>query len=512
MAAPLKTIDDTSSIPLVKLSNIAIDKEAISLVPPQLIKQYLVLPVRIYAGAIVAAMADPLDRQAINDIRLVTGLDLIPMLANENELRAAIHQYTTFYFDPPLQNLLEDLDVGQFNIAENDQGFVSLENEAPIIKLVDYILAQAVNGNCSDIHIEPQELQTRVRFRIDGTLHELISLPKSYEGLIISRIKIIAGMDIAEKRVPQDGRFKKTFDGRDIDFRVSSLPVSYGEKLVLRILDKEQAINRIEQLGLTPDNQQKVQSLSQELYGMILITGPTGSGKTTTLYSILHEINSAAKNIITLEDPIEYSLPGVNQVQVNAKTGFSFANGLKSVLRQDPDVIMLGEIRDSETARLAVQAALTGHLILATLHAKSAAGAIARLLDMGVEHFLIASALSGIVAQRLVRKLCPWCRTEYLLDNETARTINSALVGQTFYQPGGCNMCRQLGYIGRIALHEVMEVDANLKRAIIKGQTGDEEITGIAIKRGFKSLFEDGIEKARVGLTSLEEVIKAVYI
>lgn len=512
MAVSDRIANKDLEITRVQLSNIAIDTEAVKLVSPHLIKRYLLLPLRLHAGAIVAAMAEPPERQVLDDIRLVTGLELIPVLADENELRAAIHQYTTFYFDPLMQRLLGDLDDSNLVAEEGDPGFINLDNEAPIVKLVNSILGQAVDGKCSDIHIEPQKQQTRVRFRIDGALHEIISLPKHYEAIVVSRIKVMAGMDIAEKRVPQEGRFKMVLAGREVDFRASSLPVAYGEKLVLRILNQEQVINRIEHLGLSSDNKKKIESISNELYGMVLIVGPTGSGKTTTLYSILNEINSADKNIITLEEPVEYSLPGINQVQVNAKTGLSFARGLRSALRQDPDVIMLGEIRDGETAKLAVQAALTGHLMLATLHANSAAGAVARLLDLDVENFLIASALSGVVAQRLVRRLCPWCRQRYILERDTAETIlKPALSGQVFYRAQGCNVCRQMGYSGRIALHEIVNVDSEFKKAIIKGRVGEEELNNIAINRGFKTLLEDGIEKAGAGLTSLEEVIKAVY-
>lgn len=510
----METLEYILGIPQVRISNIDIDPEAVKLVSPNIIEHYKLLPLCKDQGTITVAMADPLNQQAIDDTRMSSGLEVMPLIASVMELDIAIQQYMAFNPDPNMERL-----IGEFSKPRStdkkkrDFQLFSMDYDAPIIRMVNSILTQAVHGRCSDIHIEPQENSIRVRFRMDGELHEVMTLPISSEAAIISRIKIMAGMDIAEKRIPQDGRFRMEFDSREVDFRVSTLPAFYGEKMVLRILDRKNVITQVERLGLSYPNYRKLRFLSQRLFGMILITGPTGSGKTTTLYSMLSEINSDNKNIITLEDPVEYSLPGINQVQVNPKAGLSFAKGLRSALRQDPDVIMLGEIRDQETAKMAVQAALTGHLMISTLHTNSAAGALARLSDMGIENFLISSALSGVVAQRLVRKLCPNCRIKYILDTDTAIKLKQPdLAGQIFYRPGGCNMCRHLGYAGRLALHEILLAGSRIKTSIYIGNTAENTIQDIALEEGMITILQDGIAKAQDGLTSLEEVLKSVLL
>ncbi len=510
----METLEYILGIPQVRISNIDIDPEAVKLVSPNIIEHYKLLPLCKDQGTITVAMADPLNQQAIDDTRMSSGLEVMPLIASVMELDIAIQQYMAFNPDPNMERL-----IGEFSKPRStdnkkrDFQLFSMDYDAPIIRMVNSILTQAVHGRCSDIHIEPQENSIRVRFRMDGELHEVMTLPISSEAAIISRIKIMAGMDIAEKRIPQDGRFRMDFDSREVDFRVSTLPAFYGEKMVLRILDRKNVITQVERLGLSFPNYRKLRFLSQRLFGMILITGPTGSGKTTTLYSMLSEINSDNKNIITLEDPVEYSLPGINQVQVNPKAGLSFAKGLRSSLRQDPDVIMLGEIRDQETAKMAVQAALTGHLMISTLHTNSAAGALARLSDMGIENFLISSALSGVVAQRLVRKLCPNCRIKYILDKDTAIKLKQPdLAGQIFYRPGGCNMCRHLGYAGRLALHEILLAGSRIRTSIYIGNTAENTIQDIALEEGMITILQDGIAKAQDGLTSLEEVLKSVLL
>ncbi len=511
----METLEYMLGIPQVRISNIDIDPEAVKLIPPHIIKQYKLMPLCKRHGSITVAMADPLNQQAIDDTRMSSGLEVIPLIASVKELDIAIQQYIAFNPDPNMEKL-----IGEFNdkycsqkMQKRDLQLVKIDYDAPVIRMVNSILTKAVHGCCSDIHIEPQDTYTRVRFRMDGELYEVMTLPQSSEAAIISRIKIMSGMDIAEKRVPQDGRFRMEFDRREVDFRVSTLPAFYGEKIVLRILDRNNVITQIERLGLSRENRRKLLFLSHRLFGMILITGPTGSGKTTTLYSMLSEINSVNRNIVTLEEPVEYSLAGINQVQVNPKAGLSFARGLRSVLRQDPDVIMLGEIRDQETAKMAVQAALTGHLMLSTLHTNSAAGALARLSDMGIENFLISSALSGVVAQRLVRKLCPNCRIKYVLDKDTAiRLKQPELARHVFYRPGGCNMCRQSGYAGRLALHEILLTGSTIRTLLSCGSTSENTIQDIAIEEGMKTILEDGISKAQEGLTSLEEVLKSVIL
>lgn len=509
----IETLESLLGVPRVQVSTLEIDPEAVKMVSPHILKQYTLLPVRKHGSTITVVMADPLDQQALDDVRMACGLDVIPLLASEEDLKIAIRQYLAFKLDSSMETLLTELgQYGRVNRPRQDIHLVKTD-DAPIVKMVNAILNHAVQGRCSDIHIEPQENNTRVRFRLDGQLYQVLNLPQSSEMAIISRIKIMSGMDIAEKRLPQDGRFCIQVENREVDFRVSTLPAAYGEKVVLRILDRMTALTRLNQLGFTAGNMETLLSLVRRPSGMILLTGPTGSGKTSAMYSILAEINSMNKNITTLEDPVEYSLPGVNQVQINPRAGLNFATGLRSILRQDPDIIMVGEIRDEETARLAVQSSLTGHLILSTLHTRSAAGAIARLKDMGIQDFLISSAVSGVVAQRLVRSLCPNCREKYLMDAETARRLGSSeLSGKEFYRPKGCNMCRQLGYTGRIALQEVMVIGTKTRQMIARGETDEEQIYAAALREGMISIKEDGISKARQGLTSLEEVMKVILL
>ncbi|MGI6435091.1 MAG: GspE/PulE family protein [Syntrophomonadaceae bacterium] len=391
--------------------------------------------------------------------------------------------------------------------------FIALQNleDLNCIQLLDKILQEAVHHRVSDIHVECRENDVRLRFRIDGVMYPAATLANDIHPQLLSRIKILAGMDIAEKRLPQDGRFTYASRNGKVDCRVSTLPTIQGEKAVIRILDRAQAITELKQLGLSARNLHLLRCLSQRSHGLLLVTGPTGSGKTSTLYALLHHINTADRNIITLEDPVEYSLENINQVQINPKAGLRFASGLRSALRQDPDVIMVGEIRDEETAQLAVHAALTGHLVLSTLHTNSAAAAVARLLDMGCEPYLLASALSGIVAQRLVRLLCPLCRQDYIVgENETAWLKWPGVCGQPFYQPIGCSHCYGLGYKGRTAIQEVMAVGTRLKKAIYAGARSEEEMEDLAISNHMVPIKQDGIDKARQGFSSLEEVVRVI--
>jgi type IV pilus assembly protein PilB len=511
----METLEFMLGIPQIQISKMEIDPEAVKILPPRLIRQHKALPISRHKNSITIAMADPLNQQAIDDLRMASGLDVIPVLASERELDLAIRQYLAFRLDPGMEKILGELNQNSQvpGKVKKSSNLLKINDDAPVIRMVNSILVQAVRGRVSDIHIEPQEKETRVRFRIDGELYQVLSLPENTTPAIISRLKIMSGMDIAEKRIPQDGRFRMETENHEVDFRVSSLPANYGEKIALRILDRSNALNRIEHLGLSPDNQEKLIALSRRPYGMVLVTGPTGSGKTTTLYSVLEEINSIDKNIITLEDPIEYSLFGINQVQTNVKAGLTFASGLRSILRQDPDVIMVGEIRDEETARLAVQAALTGHLVFSTLHTNSAAGTIARLSDIGIEDFLLATSLAGIVSQRLVRRLCTKCRENYLLDEETAVRLGiPEQSNQEFFRSAGCNICRQLGYQGRMALHEIMVTGAASRDLIGHGELSEDRLEVAARQEGMTTMKEDGVAKARKGLTSLEEVMKVVLL
>ncbi|HZK44480.1 MAG TPA: ATPase, T2SS/T4P/T4SS family [Syntrophomonadaceae bacterium] len=509
----IEVLEITLGIPHVNLSKTNIDVDTINIIPAHLIRLHNILPIAKRDNTITLAMANPLNHRAIEDVRMASSLDVIPVIAGATELDNAIRQYLAFRVDPTVKKILGELRP-EINLSLSNQNIKDFKiDDAPMVRMVNSLIVQAVQGRCSDIHIEPQELETRVRFRVDGELFVVLTIPKQSTPALISRLKIMAGMDIAEKRVAQDGRFNMLVEDRYVDFRVSTLPTSFGEKVVMRILDRVHAITSINKLGLSNKNREQLLSLSHRPYGLVLIAGPTSSGKTTTLYSVLNEINFVTRNSLTIEDPIEYSIAGINQVQVNPKAGLNFANGLRAILRQDPDVIMVGEIRDLETAQLAVQAALTGHLVLSTLHTNGAAATIARLVNMGVESFLLRSALAGVVYQKLVRRLCISCRETYSLDEETAHKLGiPEESGQEFYQSLGCNNCRQLGYQGRIALHETLYLDQELKNLIGLNDYSEDTISRLAIKSGMITIKKDGIEKAKQGLTSLEEVMKAVLL
>lgn len=491
-----------------------IDAEAVKLLAPPIMRLNKVLPISHTRDTLILAMSDPMNQQVINDVRMATGLEVIPILAHDKEIDAAIHHFLSFRFGPDMEKILAEICPSgpQLKAREIESASINFDEDAPIIRMVNSLLIQAVQAGCSDLHLEAQEKQVRVRFRIDGELYDGLTLPIKSMPALVSRIKIMAGMDIAEKRIPQDGRFRMMIAGREIDFRVSTLPAYNGEKAVLRVLDSAQAQAQIDRLGFSSWNQERFLSLIRRPFGLVLVTGSTGSGKTTTLYSILSKITCAGKNIITLEDPIEYSLRGINQVQVNHKVGLTFAGGLGSILRQDPDIIMVGEIRDHETARLAVQAALTGHLVLSTLHTNSAVGTLARLADMGIEKFLLSTCLAGVISQRLVRRLCEHCLKQYILDRDMAVGMGrEEHAGEEFYQPSGCNMCRLSGYQGRIALQEIMVLGPQVRAAINRGADSDE-LQSAALAEGMVSIKNDGLAKAGQGLTSLEEVMKAVYL
>lgn len=395
----------------------------------------------------------------------------------------------------------------------DSKGYIALTslNRNNCIDMFDQILLQAIRHRASDIHVECRENDLRVRFRIDGMMYQVAELNHSVHPQLISRIKIVAGMDIAEKRLPQDGRFTFSSLNGKVDCRVSTLPAIQGEKAVIRVLDRNQAITEIGELGLSPKNFHLVTGLARRSHGLVLVTGPTGSGKTSTLYALLHSINTVHKNIVTLEDPVEYSLENINQVQINSKAGLRFASGLRSALRQDPDVIMVGEVRDEETAQLAVHAALTGHLVLSTLHTNSAAAAVTRLMDMGCAPYLLASALMGIVSQRLVRLLCPLCQQAYRLSSAEAAWLDRTdLNGASMYKPTGCSQCYSLGYMGRTAIQEVMVINAKLRKAIYSGSRSEQELECLAIDNHMVPIKQDGIEKAAQGLSSLEEILRVL--
>lgn len=492
--------------------NMDIQRETLELLPAQMIRSQKLLPLSRTKRSITLAMADPSNHQQIEGVRLITGLEVIPILVSAAEIETAIRNLFAYRLDPAMEKAVTEMEesLNKESSEEKDLRPKAIQDDAPIIRMVYLLLKQAVAAGSSDVHVEPQADVIRVRFRVDGELYPVLTLPKAVMPALVSRLKIMAGLDIAERRIPQDGRFQLNMDSKEVDFRISTLPTSQGEKAAIRVLDKANMITGLDGLGLSEANVKKLRSLWQRPSGLVLVTGSTGSGKTTTLYALLQVIDSSTRNIITLEDPVEYSLPGISQVQINPKAGMDFTTGLGSILRQDPDIIMVGEIRDQSTARLAVRAALTGHLVLSTLHTNSAAEAIARLVDMGIEPFLLASALNGVVAQRLLRRLCQNCRQPLMLEAHRATAIGIPEAGgTTFYTAPGCNMCRQMGYRGRIAVQEVMLAGPALRQAVYAGVNADQ-CQAAALLDGMITVREDALAKARQGQTSLEEVIKAV--
>ena len=452
---------------------------------------------------------DPLNFFAIVDVRLYTKMDVTPCLATSVDLERVIEKYYSTVLTQKALDEFSDSFIPVDDEIDTEQEMLEVAS-APIVKLINSIIEQAIRNKASDIHIEPSANDIRVRFRIDGDLQEIMVLPRNNLSPIVTRIKIIGKMDIAEKRIPQDGRVEMKFNDSEIDLRISSLPTVYGEKIVLRILDKTNFNFTKEGLGFSKDDLQKLNRMIGQPYGMILVTGPTGSGKSTTLYTVLRELNVASKNVITVEDPVEYKLKGINQVQVNTKAGLTFAAGLRSILRQDPDTIMIGEIRDAETAEIAVRAAITGHLVLSTLHTNDSPSTVARLIDMGLEPYLVSSALIGIISQRLVKVLCPKCKEEYEASESEKRLMGiDADKPVTLYKPVGCNACNN-GYRGRAAVHEVMLVNENIRRLINKGADTDE-LRKQALNDGMRTLLQSATDLALKGKTSFEEIMRAGY-
>jgi len=479
---------------------------AVSVVPKDLAERYTLMPITVdEQNRLVVAMADPQNVLALDDLGIITGYEIVPAISTKEDIVAAIEEYYK-----EARHVSEEEMDGDIS-GEGLDGLADIAEEAPIVKLVNYIITKAVTDRASDIHIEPQEKDLRVRFRIDGVLHEIMRSPKTTQASIISRFKIMAEMDIAESRKPQDGHTALTVNGHSLDFRVSTLPTVYGERVVLRILRKDSILLQLEDLGFLPTALDRFKGSFTKPYGAILVTGPTGSGKSTTLYAAINVLNSPNRHILTAEDPVEYRLPGVNQVQINAKAGLTFAGALRSFLRCTPDVILVGEIRDHETASIAVESALTGHLVLSTLHTNDAPSAITRLTEMGVEPFLIASAVDCILAQRLARRLCKDCKQEYkpkeqVLLDAGYRPDN---LPETIYQPEGCKRCGGTGYRGRLGVHEVMLVSEEIGKLTVEQATA-EEIKRVAIDQGMMTLRLDGLEKVRRGDTSIEEIVRVI--
>lgn len=472
-------------LPLIDLTNYLIEPEVIDLIPEDLARKHLLVPILKIGNSLTVAMVDPLDVFALDEVQMKTGFDIEPALATETAIKKAVEQH--YRAKGSMEEVIKSLDRQKLEIKTGQESEVKklqgIAEEPPVIKMVNLMIIEAVHEGASDIHIEPEENALKIRFRIDGLLHERTGPPHYLQSAIISRIKIMSDLDISERRVPQDGRIQMKMEGRDIDIRISCIPTIYGENVVLRLLDRSQVLLEPKQLGFSPSILEQYEKLIRCPHGIILVCGPTGSGKTTTLYASLNAINSEDKNIITIEDPIEYHLAGIRQMQVNSKVGLRFANSLSAVLRQDPDIIMVGEIRDVETAKAAVQAALTGHLVFSTLHTNDAPGAVTRLIDMEVEPFLITSSVIGVLSQRLVRTICKECN------------------GQ------GCKKCIQSGLKGRLGIFELMVPDERIRK-MINARASSDEIRKVAIEAGMQSLREDGQNKVNDGITTLEEVMR----
>ncbi len=511
----LRIFSEQFAIPIVDLNSEQIDANLLKSMPAKLIHKRAILPYRKEANKIIVAIADPFDMAGLDELRAITGLDIEPVLASEYDINLMIKRYLgigSVTIDEMLAEQQQDVQIID-SLDTEDKELLEQAQEATVIKLVNEILREAINDRASDIHIEPFEGDLKIRYRIDGVLHKanVPSQIRKFQAAIISRIKIMASLNIAEKRLPQDGGFKIRHEGREIDIRVSVIPSVYGEGVVLRILDKSSLLLNLQDLGMDEATYSRFETLIKRPHGIILVTGPTGSGKTTTLYAALNTIVSDSIKVITVEDPVEYRLAGVNQIQVHQQIGLTFATGLRSILRHDPDVIMIGEIRDLETAEAAIQASLTGHLVFSTLHTNDACSAPTRLIDMGIEPYLVASSLEGVMAQRLVRTICDNCKQQYTPDKDELPADFDLGETKTLYRGTGCRECKYTGLKGRIGIFELVLFSDKLRHKITQNASAAELIK-IAKKEGMKTLRQDGWDKVRAGLTTPEEVLRVTVI
>ena len=507
------TLATQMNIPYLNLNEIAITPEVLTTIPDGIVRSHNLLPVKLEGNRLQITMADPLDVFIIDEITFQTGYELEIGISPESQIEAAIKHY--YGNSESLQNAVDNLAAERKTEVTLDESFFTTfdlneeEQNVPIINLVNTIIQQAINDKASDIHIEPDEEVVRVRYRIDGILNELMKAPKTIQSELISRLKIMAQMDISEKRLPQDGRIKVKVQNKSIDLRVSSLPTVFGEKIVIRILDKSRLSLTLDQVGFDEDLLKLFKTLSSAPNGIVLMTGPTGSGKTSTLYAAINFVKSPEINITTVEDPVEYLIPSINQVQVRSEIGLTFARTLRSILRQDPNVILIGEIRDFETAQIAIESALTGHLVFSTLHTNDAASAVTRLIEMGVEPYLVASAVIGVGGQRLVRKICPSCRISYEPKDQEHIDIleENGFKDIKLYRGKGCLTCRKTGYAGRTAIHEIMTINDEIHGLILDSASA-RDIRQAAIKSGMRTMRVDGLQKAVKGVTTLREVLR----
>ncbi|MYL53345.1 type II secretion system protein GspE [Pontibacillus yanchengensis] len=486
----IEVLEFQLGIPHISLYQYPIDPSIINIVPKEFVQRNLVIPLNKEDNQLVVAMNDPMDYYTIDDLKISTGFQISPVIATKDEILQAINKHYN----------LKDEDLEEGNSDD--------PNDAPAIRLMNQLLQAGIQLKASDIHIDPQETKVFIRYRIDGILRTERTLPKSLQNSLIARIKIMANLNITETRLPQDGRIKTTIDRNPVDLRISTLPTVFGEKIVIRILDLGSALSKVGELGFNKINHKRFMNLIEQPSGLVLITGPTGSGKSSTLYASLNQLNTDDVNIITVEDPVEYQIEGINQVQVNSAVGLTFSKGLRSILRQDPNIVMVGEIRDSETAEIAIRASLTGHLVFSTLHTNSAIATIPRLFDMDVEPYLVVSSLSGIVAQRLVRKICRDCKTSYTPSDMEVQTMKKrGMKVDQLYKGKGCNSCQNTGYRGRLAIQEVLVIDDKIKTMMMNYESINE-IYHYAWKNGMIFLIDDGLLKAKQGLTSIEEVLR----
>jgi type IV pilus assembly protein PilB len=506
----VRALAEQVGLEFVDLTEYRIDAASAALMPEALCRRHRALPIGEEDGKLLVAMSDPANVYAMDDIRTITGRDVQPVVATSSDVEQAIAKYCG------MGEQVESLASEAAEAFEENVDLAEIEaaiEDAPIVKLVQAIMTQAAADRASDVHIEPTEKDVRIRFRVDGVLHDIMHSPKSIQNGLTSRLKVMADLNIAEKRVPQDGRMSMRVSNKVLDLRLATLPTVHGEKVVIRILDKSNAMLQLGELGFHHESYARYEDAFRRPYGAILVTGPTGSGKSTTLYATLNLLNKVDRHIVTVEDPVEYRLPGVNQMQVNPKAGLTFASALRSILRADPDIILIGEIRDRETAMIAVESALTGHLVLSTLHTNDASSAITRLTEMEVETFLVASALDCVVAQRLARKLCERCKTAYApehLELTEAGFPEWAIPEVTeLFHPVGCGSCANTGYRGRIGLYEVMPITEEIERLTVERASSDA-IRAVAIEQGMRLLRDDGLEKARTGQTSIEEIARVV--
>ncbi len=506
-------------MPPIDISRLKVDPDVVKIIPRDVAVNYQILPVSKIGESLTLAMADPLNIFAIDNVRALTGLEINPIISRSKDILQAIDHYYNEDAQEKFEKIIKDISdlenmelVREGSEIANDESIESLTDDAPTIRLTNAIIEQAINARASDIFIEPLEKALRIRYRVDGVIREIDRMSRNLHFPIVSRVKVICNLDISEHRLPQDGRFKiVTQDKREVDFRVSILPAAFGEKVVIRVLDKSSATLNLEGLGFKRETLKRLQDESMKPHGMILACGPTGSGKTTTLYSILKYINTPEKNIVTVEDPVEYQMEGMNQVHVRPDVGLTFSSSLRSILRQDPDIIMIGEIRDFETLDIAVKSALTGHLVLSSLHTTTAGGSIIRMKNMGVEPFLICSSVLGILAQRLLRKLCDHCKEAYQPPEALCKKSGLEFLGKeknlTIYRPKGCKHCFNVGYSGRIGISEILILSPKVKQLIMRGES-EAKIKQAGRKEGMVTMREDGLSKVVTGETSLEEVLR----